>query len=362
MNKNKLVSIVCITFNQEKYIAQCLDGLVMQKTDFPLEILVHDDASTDSTSKIILGYKKKHPDLFKVTIERENRFSKDGFSFIGEMFKDAKGQYIALCEGDDFWTDPNKLQLQFNFLEKNLDYALCFHPVKVFFENAEQKSAIYPAISDKSKFTIKNLIQTNFIQTNSVMYRKQKYDDLVSDVMPADWYLHLYHARFGRIGFLNKVMSAYRKHQQGLWWESDKPNDTFLAKNWREIALLYKKMLTLFDEKDKTIKKIIYSNITGLFCVLIEVGKRNKSDIFKLSMEEFPEFSYRGFLNYLKKIEENNEKEKNLLREKDAWIAHLEKDVSTLNDEIRRLGEELQTIGARRNKISLILNKVRRRK
>ncbi len=122
-----LVSIVCITYNQCKYIRDALDGFLLQKTDFEIEIIVHDDASSDGTSDILREYQDEYPELFKLIIQEENQYRKIGFGFVFDVFRQARGKYIAICEGDDYWTDPAKLQKQIDALESNAGSTMCFH-------------------------------------------------------------------------------------------------------------------------------------------------------------------------------------------------------------------------------------------
>ena len=108
-SKNPLVSICCITYNHEKFIKDAIEGFLMQKTDFPIEILIHDDASTDGTTEIIKKYEKEYPDLIHAVYQTENQYSQ-GKKVFPILANQASGKYIALCEGDDYWTDPLKLQ------------------------------------------------------------------------------------------------------------------------------------------------------------------------------------------------------------------------------------------------------------
>ena len=119
-----LVSISSITFNHTPYIKDCLDGFLRQKTIFPVEVLIHDDASTDGTEEIIREYEAKYPHIIKPLYEQENQWQKGRRGSIEFNFPRARGKYIALCEGDDYWTDPYKLQKQVDFLEANDDYVL----------------------------------------------------------------------------------------------------------------------------------------------------------------------------------------------------------------------------------------------
>ena len=119
-----LVSICCITYNHEPYIRQCLDGFMMQKTNFSFEVLIHDDASTDKTQDIIREYEAKYPDIIKPIYQKENQYSK-GISVTKTFnYPRVKGKYIAMCDGDDYWIDPYKLQKQVDYLEAHSDCGL----------------------------------------------------------------------------------------------------------------------------------------------------------------------------------------------------------------------------------------------
>jgi glycosyltransferase involved in cell wall biosynthesis len=123
--KIPLVTCACITYNHEKFIKNTIEGFLMQKTNFPIEIIIHDDASTDQTTQIVKTFAKKYPDLISFILQKENQYSKvQGTIYHKFIYPIAKGKYIALCEGDDYWTDPYKLQKQVDFLEENMDYGL----------------------------------------------------------------------------------------------------------------------------------------------------------------------------------------------------------------------------------------------
>jgi len=123
-----IVSVCCATYNHEKFISETIDGFLMQETDFPFEIIIRDDASIDNTAKIIEKYEKKFPKLIKPIYEKENTFSK-GIKPTAEIYKVAKGRYFALCEGDDYWIDTKKLQVQKDFLDNNQEYVICYNGV-----------------------------------------------------------------------------------------------------------------------------------------------------------------------------------------------------------------------------------------
>ena len=143
---NPIVTVFCPAFNHERYIKQCLDGFVMQLTSFPVEFIVHDDASSDNTADIIKAYQKKYPDKIFPIFQSENQLSKDK-SFLGRVIVDvAKGKYIAICEGDDYWTNPYKLQKQVDFLERNENFVLIGHSTVGLSEKKDRPSQIYPTI------------------------------------------------------------------------------------------------------------------------------------------------------------------------------------------------------------------------
>ena len=146
MNTSKeelMVTIRCLVYNHEPYIRQCLEGFVMQKTNFRFEAIVHDDASTDGTAAIIKEYAEKYPDIIKPIFETENQYSKRDGSIKRIMNAHTHGKYIAYCEGDDYWTDPYKLQKQVDFLETHPEYGLCHTAFKDSLSNKIQLNTIF---------------------------------------------------------------------------------------------------------------------------------------------------------------------------------------------------------------------------
>jgi len=143
MNDEIMVSVCCLAYNHEKYIRQCLKGFVMQKTNFKFEVLIHDDASTDGTADIIREYEEKYPDIIKPIYQTENQYSQGIKISWKYQYPRAKGKYIALCEGDDYWCDENKLQKQFDALE-NSEAVFCSHFVRCINENGEKTDKRYP--------------------------------------------------------------------------------------------------------------------------------------------------------------------------------------------------------------------------
>ena len=318
-----LVSIICISYNQEKYIRQALEGFLMQDVNFSYEIIIHDDASTDGTQVIIQEYIDKNPKVFRPVLQKENRYSKTGVLFLKEMYQMTRGKYVAVCEGDDFWIDPTKLQKQVDFLEKNDDYSMVFHPVKVVFEDGEEIDSIFPETSNRAYFTLKNLLKTNYIHTNSALYRHQDYTNVNPDVMPMDWYMHLYHAQSGgKIGFINTSMSVYRKHREGIWWQAThRGRDEIWKKHGAGHLVLYTELLKMYGDTPDY-QKIIDIHIEGTVDILSRIDGSDKTTLMKSFVEKFPELSVPLFLslsrttyrNY-RHVEKENEIHKKTVQE-----------------------------------------------
>lgn len=290
------VSVLCLTYNQEDYVKQTLDGFLLQKTNFAFEVLINDDASTDDTQKILKDYATKYPRIIKPVFQKENQYSKGLRNFIPRfLLPRVKGKYLAICEGDDYWTDPDKLQTQVDFMDKHPDYAICFHPVRVVYEDTNDKEFIFPDIKDESWYTHEELFKTNYIPTNSVMYRRQKYRNLPTNIAPADWYLHLYHAQFGKIKYIDKVMSVYRKHTSGMWWNYDKNIDEIWRKHGPAHLAMHHALLKLYG-KNKQYRAIIESNIDRLLDAFIAVDKKYGEALVKQILAQFPDQGERLLL------------------------------------------------------------------
>ena len=222
LQQKPLVSILCIAFNHESYIRESIQSFLSQKADFPLEMIIHDDASTDSTPIIIREYCDKNPELIKPMLQSENQFSKYGFSFLSALFEKAQGKYIALCEGDDYWIDPLKLQKQVDFLEANPDFSICFHKV-LLLENGQLRPDDMTQVPSQIS-TIVDLARGNYIHTPSCMFRN--YDPKVfgshfSDSPVGDYYIHMMNAQFGKIYCIDEAMAVYRLHNQSTWSSKD---------------------------------------------------------------------------------------------------------------------------------------------
>lgn len=240
MNK-KTLSIACATYNHEKFIAQTLDGFLMQKTDFDFEIVVGEDCSTDNTRRILLEYDRKHPGKFKLLLNEKNL----GMSANGiHTVQACEGKYIALCEGDDYWTDPQKLQKQVDFLETNPDFVTCHHRAEIL----DEKTNTFSLTNAQKEITgTDDLFKGCFITTCTCVFRNGHLDNLYP-LVTKDWALHLLLSMHGKIYFMSDVMSVYRRHAGGWTFGSTVANlksDIETIKNCR--AHLYPALQEGFD-------------------------------------------------------------------------------------------------------------------
>lgn len=215
-----MVSVLCATYNQEKYIGKALESFVAQKTDFPFEVIVHDDASTDHTAEIIRKYAKRYPDIIKPIFEKDNQHSKGVPIAVSISIPKAKGKYFALCEGDDYWISPNKLQTQVDYMEAHPGCTLCIHNAEMVRENGEFRK--HWIISRKEcDFTTDQVILGGggFCPTNSILGPMRLVRNppqyLVSFSLDFTWQIYL--ASQGYTHCFPQRMSAYRLNSIGSW-------------------------------------------------------------------------------------------------------------------------------------------------
>jgi glycosyltransferase involved in cell wall biosynthesis len=215
-----LVSICCITYNHAPFIRECIDGFLMQQTDFEFEIIIHDDASNDGTKEILLEYKNKYPDKFNLVLQNENQWTKGARGIFARFtFPRAKGKYIALCEGDDYWTDPLKLQKQVDFLEGNEEYSAVMHRLKLYFQDNSDQNELYNGANYDRICSVEDVLDFSLDGTASLLFRHNlinKPFDVFSKFKNGDSLLFLLLASKGKIKYFSTAMGVYRKHNGGL--------------------------------------------------------------------------------------------------------------------------------------------------
>jgi len=246
MNNDLLVSIRCCTYNHESYIRQCLEGFVMQKTSFHFEVIVHDDASTDRTADIIREYAEKYSDIIKPIFETENQYSKHDGSLRRIMDAHMHGKYIAICEGDDYWIDPLKLQKQVNFLENNLEYVMCFHNAIEHWVDGQKKDCCFSNIVDR-EYSGLEIYKNWIVPTASVVFRKSILESEQSDCFQNPHFIYydiiffLLAASCGKIMGMKEVMSVYRRHEGGAVFDYNAKRIIKSLEHHKHIPLVFGK-------------------------------------------------------------------------------------------------------------------------
>lgn len=222
------VSVICNAYNQEKYIAQALDGFVMQRTSFPFEVLVHDDASTDRTAEIIRAYAEKYPDLIKPVYQTENQYSRHVPISPTFQYPRAGGAYIALCEGDDCWTDPLKLQKQFDAMERHSEVDLCAHA------HTKVDTATGQVLGHSVLFKEEKVIPAgdvikgggSFVATASLFFRRLLLENIPSfrQMMWLDYTMQVHGSLRGGMLYLPDEMCIYHISVQDSWTQRMRQN------------------------------------------------------------------------------------------------------------------------------------------
>lgn len=283
MNREEImVSICCITYNHEKYIAEALEGFLMQETDFNYEIIIGDDCSTDATKSIIEDYCEKYPGRIQLISHEEN------IGAIKNMLQTqnaAKGKYIALCDGDDYWTNPQKLQMQVDFMQNHPDSSICCHYSRVIDENGD---LVYEDSDPvRLEFTFEDVLVGRKNETR-VCTMMMKNSDHVKHIKSQEWFYNVYSAdTFFKLYVLSKpraklyvlpeVMAVYRLHKDGVWSMIDAQvrkrkmiddfnilikNFSYSAQHKKELLKIYLMQYFLFDVKNLNIQRAINTLIT----------------------------------------------------------------------------------------------------
>lgn len=283
MTNLPLVSISCITYNHARYLRECFDGILMQKTNFKFEVVIHDDASTDETKDIIEEYTQKFPEVFFPLYETQNQFSKGVKGIMAKYnFSRCRGKYIALCEGDDYWTDPEKLQKQVDFLENNLDYSICWTN---YLELDVAKSTDfkkpdwnhYIDVFQNQSFDLNSIFIPYCTMTLTTLFRKSTLDmDLLSSLheIKDNTYYAICLTK-GKGMLLNFISAVYRIHDGGIYSKVSAFNQNYYSYlNIKEI-----------------VEKIPGCNNKNLQFI--------KEDLFFKSVNQYPNHLEKGYWDML---------------------------------------------------------------
>ena len=262
MNENVLVSIVCITYNHEKYISKCIDSIISQQTSFNFELIIHDDCSTDETINILKQYKNKYPTIISLILEEKNVYSQ-GINILDDIvIPQVKGKYIAFCEGDDYWIDNYKLQKQIDGLLLNPECWICAHAVKVVDESDTKVIDKIAPINTNGIIPIEDVIRGDggFVGTNSLVIAidafKKSYD--FRKIYALDYFLQIMGSIHGGMLYISDEMSAYRLFSNGSWTlNMMQDKDKYIKHFKRKIQALQK----VNDETNYKYNSLIYNKI-----------------------------------------------------------------------------------------------------
>ena len=257
MDSTIIVSVLCLAYNHEKYIRDCLDGFVRQKTTFPFEVLINDDASTDGTASIIREYEIKYPGIIKGIYQQENQYSK-GIGIVSDiLFPKASGKYIAFCEGDDYWSSEDKLQKQFDALESHPECHLAVHANEVIRENGQTTGNIRLRIDIKNNIIsssdfIYNVLFKEGPHLASFFIRSKDYQQYCQNLPTyrkcvnfGDIPMALFFGNLGSVFYSREVMSKYRLFSDGSWSSKLKASS---KEKQIEHFIIVKKMILEFDK------------------------------------------------------------------------------------------------------------------
>jgi glycosyltransferase involved in cell wall biosynthesis len=215
------VSVAMITYNHGPFVAQAIESILMQETTFDYEVVIGEDCSTDHTRDIVIDFKNRFPDKITLLLNETNLGMEENFA---KTLRACKGEYIAILEGDDYWTSAQKLQKQVSFLESHPECATCFHNVRMFHEDGSREPWIHCPDSQKEMSSLEDILTGHWIATCSTMYRRAIVNVLPEwfrGLMIIDWPLHILSAQQGKIGYINEIMASYRLHQGGVFSMKD---------------------------------------------------------------------------------------------------------------------------------------------
>jgi glycosyltransferase involved in cell wall biosynthesis len=300
------VSVLMVTYNHEKFIRDAIEGILIQKTTFPFELVIGEDHSTDSTREICKEYEKKNQELVRILDSEKNLGGMPNFI---RSFNECKGKYIALCEGDDYWTDPYKLQKQTDFLELHEDFAMV-HTAKTIICNEE----VYPGNlrEVKSGIIIEDLLDDNLVSTLTVMIRSEIYKDAIRTALPEaqkhswkmfDYPVWLEIALNYKIGFINEDTGVYRIIPESYSHTSDTRKEYLFGKSYVDIKEYYfKKYLDSNAEISRSFKlKFRENNFHARKSLLFNYGLMAIGEL-KILLKTTPWFYFYLIYSKIKRV------------------------------------------------------------
>lgn len=285
------VSVLMLAYNHEDFIAQALSSVLMQEVNFDYEIVVGEDFSTDATRSVLLDFLEKYPGKIKVILHDRNVGMHANFA---SVLKACSGEYVAILEADDFWTDSGKLQKQVDLMERDKSFSECFHKVTTIYQDGKQAPHDFPVGLMRAEYGLDDIVSEFFIPTLSVLFRRSVVSNLPAefyDVSNPDWFIHILCAEKGRVAFIDEVMGVYRVHEGGVW--SSKKRSEILEKTIvsarvvnRYLSYRYARVL---------VRRIVFFHIE-----VIKICVRDLD--FVLAAKHFSQLVLCGFSLFLNKF------------------------------------------------------------
>lgn len=321
------VSVAMITYNHEEFIAKAIDSVLMQRTNFDYEIVIGEDCSTDNTRDIVTDYQKRYPDKFRLLLNEKNL---GPFRNAKQTYESCQGTYVAVLDGDDYWTSPEKLQKQVDYLDNHPECAICFHNVTEVYKDGGRKSHSFFCNDRKEFYTVEDLLIGNFIPTPSTMFRNgliPKIPDWFSLLPMGDWPALILNALHGKIGYINEVMAVHLNHRGGVWFA--------MTNNWLEA---HKASIVVYDNlyihlEDKY--RPIITHCLHKLCLKIARGYEEKGELNNAKRYAIMAFSKHFLMT--------NEFFKILMR---LYVPMLYRIASTLKKTVYQITQKLTSEGS----------------
>lgn len=315
MNNEIMVSVVCMTYNQEKYIKKCINSLINQKTTFQYEIIIHDDCSTDGTVSILKKYKEKYKEKICLILQETNQYSK-GVNILEEIVMPyVRGKYIAFCEGDDYWCDVNKLQLQVSIMERNPQCWICAHSVSIVNEDDSKLiGKIEPSDTD-CIFSVEEVINGDggFVGTNSLMMKKEIFGQNYTflQLSSLDYFIQILGSLHGGMVYLAKKMSVYRYFSVGSWSSRMYGDKEKFCQQYNKVILTLQRLdkETYNKYHNEIENKILKQEVEILKLKKMYKNILNNKDLLRvLSLKERIKITIMAIMPWIKDISEKRRK------------------------------------------------------
>jgi glycosyltransferase involved in cell wall biosynthesis len=267
------VTVLLLTYNHRDFIAQSIESVLKQRTGFSWELTIFDDCSTDGTREIVQHYAAENPDRVTAVLAEANGQSSAAWL---SAFASTSSQYVAILEGDDYWTSAEKLQKQVDFLDAHPACSMAFHNVRVIHEGTRIEPYEFNPAHQKRMTGVEDLLDANYIATCSAMYRAgvvREFPDQLMNLVASDWAFHLLHAEHGVIGYLPDTLGAYRVREAGSWTGLNH------ERKLENALVTYDAFDTsLSNRYSKRIAKARNRSVYGLYLVRMTAGERESAD------------------------------------------------------------------------------------